>query len=299
MDIQNAQIRPVISQGMQKYGWHMLAALLIYSSVAGGIVLPLGLVFGGLAYLFSSLSTVYTILIIVIGCVLFCMLVYVLAYGLYIFPLMLLRGGTPDYGKLFIGFANFKQVTCMTLWLSLWELIWMIPLCAPWIITLVIAEMGSTEQDILFLASAISYIFMLVGICILSLRYAQAYYILYDNPQMPVRQALRRSIEMMQGNKKQFFFLIVSALWWRVLVIIGIFCTFMFAIYAESIGLSIILGIAYVVVIFWISLYSSFISPAFYQALITKVKPPEEEVQPSQIEQDPLIQETNSEERES
>jgi uncharacterized membrane protein len=273
MDIQNAQIRPIISQGMKKYGGETFAAMLIASAVCVAAMIPFLIVFGIAVYFFESMMVVSAVLITIVYIALVVFMCVVL-YGLDIFPLKAMREGRVDYGTLFIGFANFKRVAALTLWVFLWSFLWCLLLLLPFGVTFTLYLV--TEQDIVLVSVVLSYILGLVGICIVSMRYAQVYYVLYDNPDMPVRQVLRHSIEMMKGNKKQFFFLIVSALWWQILALIGVCIAFSIALIAESIFLCVLLGLIYAAGIVWISIYSAFISPSFYQALITKVTPPEE-----------------------
>lgn len=56
---------------------------------------------------------------------------------------------------------------------------------------------------------------------IASLRYAMAFYILNDEPDIKPLQALKRSSEMMKGHKWDFFKLQLSFIGWYLLAIIG------------------------------------------------------------------------------
>ncbi len=52
------------------------------------------------------------------------------------------------------------------------------------------------------------------------LRYSMAFYILYDNPDLTAREALRKSKQMMRGHKGQLFVLGLSFIGWGLLCIL-------------------------------------------------------------------------------
>lgn len=59
-------------------------------------------------------------------------------------------------------------------------------------------------------------LFIIPGI-IASFRYAMAFYLLADNPNIGILEAIRESKSMMQGNKAKFFFLELSFFGWILL----------------------------------------------------------------------------------
>jgi len=61
-----------------------------------------------------------------------------------------------------------------------------------------------------------SCLFWIPGI-IAALSYSMAFYILNDNPNLTAREALRKSKQMMQGHKGQFFLLGLSFIGWAFL----------------------------------------------------------------------------------
>ncbi|MDR1748951.1 MAG: DUF975 family protein [Spirochaetaceae bacterium] len=258
---------------MKKYGRNILAAVLIYFTIYCLIMLPQALVL----YIFdfpkmdSIIVLIHFFISVVFGSTLY--------YGLQIFSFRMLRGENPGYGEVFIGFKNFKRIISMTLWLFLWYYLWSLLLCVFLSIPLITFIMSfiflygpGISQIIQFIALGISVVFIVVGIYIVFLRYSQIYYILYDNPEMPVRQVMRCSIELMKENKKQFFFLILSKLWWLLLIFIGITAVSIIEAYKNQSDVHIGIHIAQMAVSFLLTLYSCFISPTFYQALITSAK---------------------------
>jgi len=68
-----------------------------------------------------------------------------------------------------------------------------------------------------------SLLFIVPGI-IAMLRYSQAFYILNENPDIPIMEALSRSAVMMQGQKTDYLLLQLSFIGW------GILCIFTFGI---------------------------------------------------------------------
>ena len=59
---------------------------------------------------------------------------------------------------------------------------------------------------------------------IAAIRYSQAFFILKENPEIPVMDAVKRSSEMMRGYKTDYFLLQLSFIGW------GILCLFTFGI---------------------------------------------------------------------
>lgn len=63
-----------------------------------------------------------------------------------------------------------------------------------------------------------TFLLIIPGI-IKSFAYAMLPYILHDNPELSVREALRKSEEMMKGHKFDLFYLMLSFLGWAVLAL--------------------------------------------------------------------------------
>lgn len=61
-----------------------------------------------------------------------------------------------------------------------------------------------------------SLLLVIPGI-IAALAYSQAAFVLMDNPGMPAMEAIRRSKELMQGHKGEYFLLLLSFLGWDIL----------------------------------------------------------------------------------
>ncbi len=78
-----------------------------------------------------------------------------------------------------------------------------------------------------FLVALITWVFILLWALLLvipgiiaALRYSQAIYILYDNPDIGALEAIERSKKMMHGYKGKLFFLYLSFFGWALLSIL-------------------------------------------------------------------------------
>lgn len=104
------------------------------------------------------------------------------------YALKLSRGVQTKYGDLLDGFNHFFKILALYIVTSLFVYLW-------------------------------SLLFIIPGIAA-SYRYRQAYYILLENPNITVMEALRRSKAVMRGHKLELFFLDVSFIGWYFLCII-------------------------------------------------------------------------------
>ncbi|WP_240763217.1 DUF975 family protein [Paenibacillus thalictri] len=107
------------------------------------------------------------------------------ALGLSMFFVTFPRGGTPDISQLFAGFKRFLPALGLSLMIGLLTFLWTLLLIVPGIIA--------------------------------ALRYSQAFYIMNDNPDIGVMDAIRTSKEMMDGQKMKLFLLQLSFIGWFLL----------------------------------------------------------------------------------
>ena len=128
----------------------------------------------------------------------------------------LLNGNAPNVADTFYGFKNnYKTVVIMEAWRTLYVFLW-------------------------------SLLFIIPGI-IKMLAYSMSNYVLYENPTLSAREALRRSEDLMRGRKMEYFLLILSFFGW---IILGIFT----------------LGILYI----WLFPYMQATSAAYYNSIRAK-----------------------------
>jgi uncharacterized membrane protein len=111
-----------------------------------------------------------------------------LAVGINVFFLSLVRGNDPDFAMMFDGFKCFVPALLTNLLMALYILLWALLLIIPGIIA--------------------------------SYAYAMAFYIVADEPTIGPGEALRRSKEMMQGNKFKLFCLYLHFFGWAMLCIL-------------------------------------------------------------------------------
>lgn len=140
------------------------------------------------------------------------------AFGLSLAKVYLdvLNGYTPNISDAFYGFKNnYKTAVIMEAFRTLYVFLW-------------------------------SLLFIIPGI-IKTLAYSMSSYVLYENPNLSAKEALRRSEDLMRGRKMEYFLLILSFIGW---IILGIFT----------------LGILYV----WLFPYMQATTAAFYNSIRVK-----------------------------
>lgn len=125
-------------------------------------------------------ALVYSIVIIIIGSV--------VSVGYSQFNLDLVDGATPRLGTLFSRFNQMKSAICASL--------------------------------LIFLYVFIGIIFFFIPGIIISYQYSMTFNVLAENPTLTARQAMRRSKEIMRGNKWRYFCLNVSFIGWELLCIV-------------------------------------------------------------------------------
>ena len=111
-----------------------------------------------------------------------------LALGLVMFYLPFARGGSPEVSALFSGFDQFFKAIAAQILMSLFILLWMLLLIVPGIVA--------------------------------AYRYSMTFYLLHDHPDLGPLEAIRRSKEMMAGNKWKLFCLQWRFFGWALLCIL-------------------------------------------------------------------------------
>jgi uncharacterized membrane protein len=112
-----------------------------------------------------------------------------ITFGIYAYYLQLIRGQQPKLETIFSGFQKFGTTLLLNLLMTIFVLLWTLLLIIPGIIA--------------------------------SFRYAMAWYILHDNPEIRAIDAIRQSKAMMQGYKGQLFLLYLSFIGWFILCILS------------------------------------------------------------------------------
>lgn len=113
-----------------------------------------------------------------------------LAFGFYIAILRFYRGEKEQMvGNIFDGFNNYGRALGASLLVHIYTFLWTLLLIVPGIIK--------------FYA------------------YSQTYFILHDNPEMGINDAIDESMRMMNGHKEQLFMLDLSFIGWILLGILS------------------------------------------------------------------------------
>ena len=108
-----------------------------------------------------------------------------LLFGLVLYSLKFIRGQQPDIDALFEGFNSFGATLGLYLWSTLWVVLWSLLLIIPGIIK--------------------------------AYSYSMAFYIMADNPQVGIRNALKMSMDLTNGYKGKLFVLGLSFIGWAIL----------------------------------------------------------------------------------
>lgn len=107
--------------------------------------------------------------------------------GIVIFSLEFANGNKPTLEIIFEGFNNFLKACSLQLLMSLYVFLWSLLLVIPGIIK--------------------------------AIGYSMAFYILAENPEMPITEALAKSQEITRGYKLDLFVVELSFLGWSILCI--------------------------------------------------------------------------------
>ncbi len=108
-----------------------------------------------------------------------------LGLGYSYFVLKAARREDIEIGNIFEGFNHFVKVVILSILIGIFTILW-------------------------------TLLFIIPGI-IAALRYSQAFFILLDNPDLSPMEAIRRSKQMMKGNKGKLFLLTLSFIGWALL----------------------------------------------------------------------------------
>jgi len=146
-----------------------------------------------------------------------------LALGMYKWLMDLLHGQEQPVGAVFNRMRIFFKAIGLQLLVILKVLLWMLPGLAAMTVACLPAIRARTQAEMyaaIAQAQGYSFPLMLLAIvpgAIAALRYALAEYIMAEKPETKILTCVRRSKELMNGQKKNLFFLAVSFLLWYLL----------------------------------------------------------------------------------
>lgn len=145
-------------------------------------------------------------------------------YGIVNLFLNLIRNSNGQVEDVFAGFKNYGRTFIINLLLTifkfLWSLLWFIPYIAAVIIVAIPMFSGERSSGSIFGGIAIIVLLTLIISITLTIflnRYALAYYIAHDDRDISASDAIKKSIQLMKGNKIRLFLLQLSFIGWFIL----------------------------------------------------------------------------------
>ncbi len=157
--------------------------------------------------LISSISFLYTIVTFVLS--------GPITLGYIKFTMKAHNNEKPKFGDLFSQFNRFGEGFCVYALRLLYTFLWTLAAIAPVMIVGIplIFVMGDFGLVIMYLLAIAAGVF----IAMKQYSYALAPYIVYDHPGIGAAAALRKSVDMMDGNKWRLFCLAFSFIGWNLL----------------------------------------------------------------------------------
>ena len=138
--------------------------------------------------------------------------------GLVVFFLAYARRGPAEIGMLFIGFRHFGCALAVHLLTTLFVLGWFLLFASVGIVLLIVG-VASGSQPAIILGAAL-FLPGIVAAIVAGLSYSQAFYVVADDLQIGPVDAIRRSRDLMRGNKGNFFVLGLSFIGWVLLCLL-------------------------------------------------------------------------------
>lgn len=157
-----------------------------------------------------------------------------LMVGISIFTLALYRGNNADLAQIFWGFrrfgVSFLAYLLYTLFILLWAIIFSIPMAiiAAIILTTVVFNMDS--DTVLIITIILLTIPSIIIAAFVSLSYSQTFWIVADNSSIDAMDAVRRSMQIMKGNKWKLVCLWLRFIGWFLLCILTLGIGFLWLI---------------------------------------------------------------------
>ena len=148
--------------------------------------------------------------------------------GSAIFFLTFVRGGPGEIAMMFGGFKDFGRALGAYLLRALLVGLWMVPAILAFV-AMIIVGIALSENQSEFPIVLIPFVILLVplwiggmiGSWIATLAYSQTLFLLADEPDLGIKDSLRKSKEMMAGRKGKLFCLHMRFLGWALLVYVG------------------------------------------------------------------------------
>lgn len=137
-----------------------------------------------------------------------------LAFGLAFTFLKLKRNEfTTTFDFITEGFSRFSKVWTITLWVIVKMLL---PICCFIMAIILFSVLLALQVKLLYVViiAIIAYIACIVYAISRGLLYSMVYYIAYDNPELSGKEVVKKSEELMRGNRGNLFLLELSFIGW-------------------------------------------------------------------------------------
>jgi uncharacterized membrane protein len=141
----------------------------------------------------------------------------VMSFGYNWYCLKMVRGDETSFGDIFSGFAQAGWVILMNFLIAVFVCLWSLLVGVGAVILIFLAALTGSDL-VIGLVAVVVYLVAIVLIVFIALRYAMAPFILIDNPGIGALEPIRRSKEMMKGQKRRLFVLGLSFIGWYLLV---------------------------------------------------------------------------------
>lgn len=133
------------------------------------------------------------------------LLLFPINAGLMLFFLRLARFENPKAETVFEPFKQYFRMLWGVIRIALWILLWALPAILVMIMTIIYVFSEQENSSGLFVLGIPLAALLGIPAIIASFRYAMTYYIMVDEPTVPVRECMNKSSRYMRGHKFQFF----------------------------------------------------------------------------------------------
>lgn len=203
------KVRLCMTRNIPKLAIAMLAIGIVMAVTVFIFITPLAI------FALANMNIVSSLALLVSTIVLYA-IEYVLLYGFFILVIRLYREQHSVFGHLLTGFRDFKRACLVGLFFTsiITGVIFIIALLPSFMITTTLLSGGDvTEyQNNMFFIAGILLLVLLLSLVTLHLRYGFVWFLLYEQPDLKVRAALKQSTLLTKGNRLNFvLFCIKSA----------------------------------------------------------------------------------------
>lgn len=190
---------------------HYMLVALVYVLLTTGLSYAVTALTGAGSVLAGTLSVFLNILVSLFS--------LVMSVGLAYYALRLIRKEPTGVGNLFEGFAFAGRSIGMNLLILLYTFLWSFLIAIGFAAVVAVAVLlMESIQVVGIILIVVGYIALVVAVFAVVLRYAMANFALAENPDDGASAAIRRSVQMMRGNKGKLFMMELSFIGWNLLI---------------------------------------------------------------------------------